>query len=216
MRVSQVDAELLENWRIIEEFLTPALAKIESFSFLEEETCGGDIVLTACVNAYKADENPDLPVQLFDFAHRMRLLKDVVLEFKEHSEIHMLLKKMLSSIGISEKVQKLITKNPQRLAYSGLVSFLAQKDHQLQSDLIEVLEKVRYVDDPTDAVAKLVPLLQRNKIVTKQLLSIDGSIDLTLDELLAILDVAGQFKRTDLIEMMAKPCTNWLTFAEQK
>ena len=60
------------------------------------------------MNSYKDEPKHVLSVQLLAFAHHIRRLRDVVLEFKEHSGTMKALKKMLASVGISKSVQQLI------------------------------------------------------------------------------------------------------------
>ena len=66
------------------------------------------------------------------FAHHLKRLRDIVLDFKEHDETMKLLKKMLGSIGMPKSVQKLIAKNLEHLLYSGLVTLLSTKDSRIQ------------------------------------------------------------------------------------
>ena len=39
---------------------------------------------------------------------------------------------------------------------------------------------------------------------------------MTPEELLSILEVSADFTRTDLVDMLSKPCSTWLVYAEQK
>ena len=84
-------------------------------------------MLKSCLSIYKDEPKNALPVQLLSFAHHIRKLRDVVLEFKEHSGTMTALKKVLSSVGICKIVQQLIAKDPEHLSYSGLVTLLASK-----------------------------------------------------------------------------------------
>ena len=78
----------------------------------------------------------------------------------------------------------------------------------------QLLLKLQCTVDPTDAVAKMLPYIDSSEKLGNELLSLQEKINLTPEELLEVIELSYEFKRSDLSEMMAKDCSSWKSFAE--
>ena len=78
----------------------------------------------------------------------------------------------------------------------------------------QLLLKLQCTVDPTDTVTKMLPYIDSSEKLGSELLSLQEEIKLTPEELLEVIELSYEFKRSDLSEMMAKHCSSWKSFAE--
>ena len=74
--------------------------------------------------------------------------------------------------------------------------------------------KLQCTVDPTDTVAKMLPYIESSEKISSELLNVQNKIDLTPEELLEVIEISHEFKRSDFSEMMTKEGSSWKSFAE--
>ena len=74
--------------------------------------------------------------------------------------------------------------------------------------------KLQCTLDPTDTVAKMLPYIESSEKISSELLNVQNKIDLTPEELLEVIEISHEFKRSDFSEMMTKEGSSWKSFAE--